>query len=117
MKNTELRSGNFVKWADCSENLSVGQVTEITASGIWSGNWPVKEPIPLTEEWLVKFGFEEDGEQDYRFYLLDESIAYDIDDKCIRISGSWEWAKIHHVHQLQNLYFALTGVELEIKES
>ena len=70
-------------------------------------------PIPLTEEWLLKFGFEwkiqhqgfhngafkieEEYKKGYRFYIGNEKIS------------------IQYVHQLQNLYHALTGKELEIK--
>ncbi len=68
-------------------------------------------PIPLTEEWLIKFGLEKDTETDYRWFLEDW-LAYDVDDNCIRIADSWEFGKLKYVHQLQNLYFALTGKEL-----
>ena len=77
------------------------------------------EPIPLTEEWLLKFGFEKDFEgdvyknvnsnsflcwQNNRVELLDDE-----NNKCM--------AYCDHVHQLQNLYFALTGEELTLTET
>lgn len=71
------------------------------------------KPIPLTEEWLLKFGFEE-----YMDGLRLNSIV-------IRLEKSELWYvskhnivlnKIRYVHQLQNLYFALTGEELTVKE-
>jgi hypothetical protein len=89
------------------------------------------EPIPLTEEWLIKFGFVSlDAEEDYyewglpnengeRFALEQHGynptkqpyvFVYDLG------LGQQE-IKIKHVHQLQNLYFALTGEELTIKEN
>lgn len=74
------------------------------------------KPIPLTEEWLLNFGFEKDGSLSYRYFLREKSIKYDIDDNCICISDSWEWSKIKYVHQLQNLYFALTNEELTLKK-
>jgi hypothetical protein len=68
--------------------------------------------IPLTEEWLLKFGFAvTDGlfGNKYRksidlYTMKDKSIGFVFDDYCITIQ---------YVHQLQNLYFALTGQELE----
>ena len=72
-------------------------------------------PIEITDEWLSKLGFTRDDETDYRWYLLDKSIAYDADDNCIRIADSWEFGKRKYVHELQNLFFALTGNELTIE--
>lgn len=73
------------------------------------------EPIPLTEDWLLKFGFDKFS-----------SVQYDRDDFwAIQFQ---EWGKdkgsyycnhleitIKYVYQLQNHYFALYGEELELK--
>ena len=93
------------------------------------------EPIPLTEEWLIKFGFEkviyESDETGYGTdYELEIKgvgcISYSDDFSCA-LFGSKEsskhelgflpnWDNCKHVHSLQNLYFALIGEELKIKE-
>lgn len=61
------------------------------------------KPIPLTEEWLVKFGFKKGSKgwfktlsnnHKFNFYMYKNLCS--------------------NVHQLQNLYFALTGEELTI---
>ena len=76
------------------------------------------KPIPLTEEWLIKFGFEK---------LKNNGIDYELHDCVISFEAKWMWtseSKLNevrtlipkYVHQLQNLYFALTGEELTIKE-
>ena len=70
--------------------------------------------IPLTEEWLIDLGFRKDEETNYRWFMEDW-LAYDLDDNCIRIADSWEFGKRKYVHELQNLFFALTGEELELK--
>jgi len=69
------------------------------------------EPIPLTEEWLLKFGFEihEDGyitcSNGYQWILhLDNEFEFE----ALKII-------VLYVHQLQNLYFALTNEELTFK--
>jgi len=67
-------------------------------------------PIPLTEEWLVKFGFVK--------CKVDEE--YFLGDFIIYLPSFFKWKdstlnKVKHVYQLQNLYKALTGEELEIK--
>lgn len=76
--------------------------------------------IPLTEEWLKKFGFEYDGGSGYKapdntehwYFTLRNGF---MPNACA--TGSVESDKYvgcQYVHQLQNLYFALTGDELTV---
>lgn len=71
------------------------------------------EPIPLTEEWLVKFRFEDLIKGTYickhQVVLKKESDGYSYE------KFSHQKIIIKSVHQIQNLYFALTGEELVIK--
>lgn len=85
-------------------------------------------PIPLTEEWLKKCGF--DNSEYKKGYIgidvryTDFVLAYP--KTHIEHSEFFCWTfeqgklqmfkEIKYVHQLQNLYFALTGEELTIKE-
>ena len=68
------------------------------------------KPIPLTEEWLERFGFVYKNGYGYKFKYgwISRKDKY------------WSYyslmIKIYYVHQLQNLYFALTAEELTIKE-
>lgn len=71
----------------------------------------VYEPIPLTEEWLLKLGFNKEE----CFYILKGVCLEDEYDGRYRLDGQSD-CFIKHVHQLQNLYFALTSVELEVKK-
>lgn len=78
------------------------------------------EPIELTEEWLIKFGFKYDDDE-YEFMSLELlsglKIHSDISDKfsiCTLVLNRKMTIGIEYVHQLQNLYFALTGKELTI---
>ena len=79
------------------------------------------EPIPLNEEWLVKFGFTEFYHKGLKGYISDKmELLYNLDSHQMysynEVNGSiWNLARCKHVHQLQNLYFALTGEELKIK--
>ena len=72
------------------------------------------EPIPLTVEWLVNFGFE--VEEDYYVSVLSydfgEIKIYPSPNGFFFIEGVIQ-KHIKSVHELQNLYFALTGDELE----
>jgi hypothetical protein len=79
------------------------------------------EPIPLTEEWLVKFGLQHKSFSfDHERLHKDINVGYNGDDfinnQISLLYKKKVWFKIHYVHSLQNLYFALTGEELTIKE-
>jgi hypothetical protein len=68
------------------------------------------QPIPLTEEWLVKMGLHE-GRLGY-YFLGDFMINV---DGHVYFGETETWiAEIYSVHQLQNLYYALTNEELTI---
>jgi len=84
-------------------------------------------PILLTEEWLVKFGFKKVRENtkhfkvDFFHYENDDCWIYLILDGFeLELNTSDERHNLDrtykYVHQLQNLYFALTGKELTIKK-
>lgn len=73
------------------------------------------EPIPLTEEWLLKLGHNDENKFSFfgEFGLVQRDGRY-------YLSYSDKYAttlfqEIEHVHQLQNLYYALRGEELEVK--
>lgn len=75
---------------------------------------PDIEPIPLTETWLLEFGFKTQGiriSKDW-FYLWydDKKIVFALAE-IQEETGAYLVMK--YVHQLQNLYFALTGEELK----
>ena len=91
-------------------------------------NWI--KPIPLTEEWLLKFGFGKYNDCfDYAIYINGDICTFRI---MICDNGWWfiidkpvgdgmrigiNLGTYKYIHQLQNLYFVLTGKELEIKDN
>ena len=70
------------------------------------------EPIPLTEEWLIKFGFKRLFDKFWmkKHLLLNNGFVPMFTDGNYHEEEIGEQLK--YVHQLQNLYFALTGEEL-----
>jgi hypothetical protein len=72
-------------------------------------SYNVVKPIPITEEWLLKLGFEFDDSV-YEAFKDEFFLDRYPNSKEIKFSGF----VIKHVHQLQNVYHALTGKELEI---
>lgn len=72
------------------------------------------EPIPLTEEWFIKLGFQLFGNDDpLDRYWTTNILKGSIEELSLKYTLSG--IKIKYVHQLQNLYFALTGEELTFK--
>lgn len=130
MKANELRINN---WYD--HNGDYRQVTPNTIEEVWESERSWCRPIPLTEEWLLKFGFENSSHPDFDFHI---NIPHLRDNNYKSTIGVIEWsdgvievyrvngktdvhtaetcgvATIQYVHQLQNLYFALTGEELNL---
>jgi len=129
MQSKDLRIGNLVKGNSRGGThiLDIGILKYIdeTKSGY--------SPITLTEEWLVKFGFEKYTDKDEIVYshlglkycdvyltedereIIPEFSFYSYDSKDYLTLIYGLEIQIEYVHQLQNLYFALTGEELELK--
>lgn len=117
IKANELRIGNWIY--DVRHKCNV-QIEEIEPS--WLHDY---EPIPLTREILEQFGFEKMlGQGDGYAYMKNNFELWK--------GNGWEYfnysitgreddginepnVDVASVHQLQNLYFALTGKELEFK--
>ena len=76
-------------------------------------------PIPLTPEVLEACGFENREMWFYkeRFCLgyITTDLHFQLEWKIDEIEGGWNLLDIKYLHQLQNIYFALTGQELEYK--
>jgi len=69
------------------------------------------EGIPLSEEWLLKLGFEK--ENDFK-HPNAPMYFINVRGKLTCFLHNLSHGNIKYVHQLQNLYFALTGEELTI---
>lgn len=130
MKPQEVRIGNLVY----DTNGHVNHVNLEAMTYLCKEPHNQVKPIPLTEEWLVKFGFENSDETYFRkeitndkdgYQALELMLDYDgkiylqlvflIDDDEENEDFFFRGDILEYVHQLQNLYFALTGTELEIK--
>lgn len=106
MKANELRIGNLVYLTDKDKIWEILDGHEIDECD----DNPLVNPIPLTEEWLLKFGFVSNPYED-RY----EKGSIHIE--CIKTKGEkYLWIEnmphIKYVHQIQNLHFALEGEEL-----
>jgi hypothetical protein len=119
MKANEFRIGNYHFYHiedPLDERKEWDEVTQIEWDDLrllseFKDN-PEFRPIPLTEEWLLKFGFHEiiDGNLRKGMLIVTKGSKGEltVTIRMIMIKT------IKHVHQLQNLYFALTGEELTL---
>jgi hypothetical protein len=118
----ELRIGNWIKTPEQEEKVYDNFFdTDEGVRFINDWNISVIKPIPLNEEWLIKFGF---GNYKPRIFST-KKVFYIVLDHARHIEIHkqsefiWQYGhdqmEIKYVHQLQNLYYALCGEELTIK--
>ena len=131
MRQSELRIGNYV-WDRTDKVIQIRSINaQIDMSGAWATiecngiNYYVSycKPIPLTEEWLHKFGFEIEEKWDSKagknFLQHDKEVVVSLS----RYYGNHIYLlnaihnpryMIEYVHELQNVYHILTGRNLDI---
>jgi len=129
MKAKELRLGNYI-----IANGSIEKINYITPATLGYGekefapictsDYKYFEPIPLTEECLSGFGF---GKTTTNYFELKLDNGFFLGAYILWQNDSGEYEVIFtdesnnelivvkYVHQLQNLYFALTNQELKLK--
>lgn len=113
MKTNELRIGSYYNYDGDSIKLDGSTL----ASYLQNDMDLYLEPIPLTEEWLLKFRFyySDDENEFLELQLMHKTKLYadnsnNFSTAVLRIKENE--IKIKYVHQLQNLYFVLTNEEL-----
>lgn len=116
MINTrEFRIGNLLIEKKSGQIIEVINISQkhVSFSGQFKAGWKA-EPIPLTEEWLLRFGFEKMDETWYthKNYNLElDERGFWLSFQTLQLSEI-----INFVHQLQNLNFALTKQELKLND-
>ena len=123
LKANELRIDNLVSDIHASESF-YDKIKKITEDRIYYGNFHSHpkdlKPIPITEEWLLKFGFVKINRNFLLEFYNNGCFFYDLNKKEFWIGGYDSCASsqgftvdnIEFVHQLQNIIFALTNEEL-----
>ena len=117
MKANELRIGNWVMVFPVKNPQQVCDVMfdSVNTESVFGQHYGEVEPIQLTEEWLLKFGFEKTMSWTYVKDLVGNlKLVYYLGEKgwSIGFKSYSDFPNLKYVHQLQNLYFALTGEEL-----
>ena len=123
MKANELRIGNLLE-----HDGMVVVADGVSILDIWSATGNDYEPTPLTTDWLKRLGFDQESSGSskdgwWQSYGIEETtdkfgLQYILDIEKFEFYydvGSFQQElEIKHVHQLQNLYFAITGEELTL---
>jgi len=134
MKAQDLRIGNYVNFKNRND-IYYCEVQALCSNGGIDINRYFKDgidndwqpevidnitPIPLTEEWLIKFGFEKNIHgvmlklgnctNSVLFFNSNSGQLRLIESNCKILTHDG----LKYVHQLQNLYFALTNEELTV---
>lgn len=131
----ELRIGNYVSFKTVDTSVGYETIDDIIISimdlqNLSSASESVKEayePIPLNNEWLIRLGFEKlPPSTKYGSYHADHEANFG--NPVLKING-YDYLNSNgshlyiflnkirieckYVHQLQNLYYALTQTELK----
>ena len=128
----ELMLGNVVNYTinhvEGGVTVKRGYVTSLINNKAIVGWNNIKycnlSPIPLTRELLLECGFSNDDDNNKNLFLClsgeSEFIEYDELDKKFYVlfadggDGGAIETKVKYLHQLQNLYYAITGCELDV---
>jgi len=122
MEASELRKGNLSnvsvksgKGRTIVKSLTLRDICNIDEN---TGSFNF-EPTPLTEEWLIKFGFScetiQGNECKFRVYTKFGLVFNTIHGWWLFGAHIQNAVPLKYAHELQNLFFALTGSELIIK--
>lgn len=128
-----LRIGNYLSEGEVIEIGETYFRIESKSMSTFHSNCIDITPIPLTSEWLLKFGFEERPKNTFKnialpYYCLNgvclffnESppdntylMGYGFNHSSDYYVATARW--VDSVHELQNYYYALTGEELTIQD-
>jgi hypothetical protein len=133
MKANELRIGNWVKFEGNFyqiNSINDNDTVELMGDGYWHlpGRYHIRyiKPIKITEQWLINANMKLVGKFSNQRYLRVKKHKFDISqitfspvERLVRLESGYKESilipHIKYVHQLQNLYFALMGKELKIK--
>lgn len=123
MEAKELRLGNLFIEENSKKIIEVIALEKnrVVFSGMFLDKWQA-EPIELNEEWLLKFNFQKIGSNFRKYHDYDKGsrefvLWYNHRSKYYEVKANNNFYELIYVHQLQNLYCALTLSELQLLEA
>jgi hypothetical protein len=128
MKSNEFRIGNYAfydnKQKGIHHKLTVIKIMFLSPlpsvkfpdKKTWNVDFSDLQPIPITGEWLRRFGFNKEDNW-FKYPIVNDwsFIYWRVTEGCsLSVSKhGFDLSNIKYVHQLQNLIFAFTGEELK----
>lgn len=95
----------------------------VNTISIEGAHYGLVNPIPITEEWLLKFGFENKTGRDEEEFYIKDNFQLELMFLSEEDTGFYFFSpvakkdiKIKHIHQLQNIYHALTGEDFKLNQ-
>ena len=122
IKENDLRLNNLVKWNDTVQKITAIAFGNCLLDKHPTADYPVKlieiEPVQLTEKILLSCGFKE-RKSVFGYWIYEikfQHTVFSVEEVdlglCYFYIGNTHVSQTKNVHELQNIYFALTGVEL-----
>ena len=129
MTTPELRIGNYISLKSREAKVAQIYYDGILAYDLEETQDTIEslerlEGISITENWLIELGFTKIVIQDEEYFFISDKDEFTLRWTPFKTKMIPEYNgrrfipgyNLKYVHQLQNLYFALTGGELTIKK-
>jgi hypothetical protein len=112
IKANELRIGNYYDQFGHTHQVTWVVIKDLESAPkdqLWC------KPIPLTEEWLIRFGGIRSANNwliadkiELAYITTDEYYEFEWQSPCM----NWSIVPVKYVHQLQNIFYNLFQIEL-----
>jgi len=116
MKANELRIGNLIQWISTGNIEEVKDIVTYDKRQANVNNVSISDciGIELNEEWLIKLSFQKIIEYEKELMTVEPDWNdFGKQDFYVYYNGVFV-NQYKYVHELQNLYFIITGVELQL---
>ena len=109
LKESDLRKDNLIYWKGEVIKVDLEILTKLFGNNNYPDSLKLNfKPIPLTEDWLLKFGFKIEKQYQCDFASIGV-FTISFGDNFF-----YDYTNLKYVHQLQNLYYAITQRELTV---
>lgn len=119
MEAKNYRIGNYINYVTFSKTERVKVTSELISEldiNSGSGSHRLYHPVRLNDDLLKNLGFK----YNTKFMVFENGDVYLDSDYKSTPTYTFELngleTKIKYIHEIQNLFFALTGTELELKQ-
>ena len=114
LQSKDFRIGNFIRFNNKPQRIIFADIEYMEYNQFHKNAIGEILPIEITKRWLEDLGGILNHEDDSYIF---KHFAVSVNEKseALMFFKDEEIAEFNYIHELQNLYFALTGEELELK--